>query len=241
MIWPTFGRNHTPDNTRGGPGITDASATNPYLVKVMPGAYEPTRSKPYVTIEGSGASQTFIGNVTAVNNAAVRDVTLGNTVILQANATLERVVVRSSYAYVVGVSEPGVRIIDTTIEGIDCGLYSTGTGIWTLAPFDLTDSQVRGCDYAVGFNAHYERTTIDQSRLQGGTAALFLENSALPSSVAIRGSVVSAPNILASSNGGGLSVLVGTSQIGASTASLRPGIDRLVRSYTSSFEPISDF
>lgn len=43
--------------------ITDASGTNPYVVKVMPGVYEVTESvvvPPYVTLEGSGERTTEI-------------------------------------------------------------------------------------------------------------------------------------------------------------------------------------
>ena len=44
--------------------ITDASETNPYLVKIMPGVYDigggTVQMKPYVSIEGSGAGATQI-------------------------------------------------------------------------------------------------------------------------------------------------------------------------------------
>jgi len=77
--------------------ITDASPTNPYLVKVMPGWFGGTPGKPYVTIEGSGASQTFI-SIGGLNNETVRDVTLQNPVDFQQGAVLERVNVTSGYA-----------------------------------------------------------------------------------------------------------------------------------------------
>lgn len=74
--------------------IIDASATNPYLVKVMPGIYtvtSPVNMKPFVDVEGSGESVTKLtGTVqyTVWNNAALlhgasntelRNITLENT------------------------------------------------------------------------------------------------------------------------------------------------------------------
>lgn len=55
--------------------ITDASATNPYLVKIMPGVYDigtiSVQMKPYVDIEGSGENITrIVGG--AYNVAVVR-------------------------------------------------------------------------------------------------------------------------------------------------------------------------
>lgn len=57
--------------------IADASALNPYLVKIMPGTYtvsSPVNMKPYVDIEGSGESVTKIAGTiqyTVWNNAAL--------------------------------------------------------------------------------------------------------------------------------------------------------------------------
>jgi pectin methylesterase-like acyl-CoA thioesterase len=72
--------------------ITNASATNPYVVKVMPGVYsEAVTLKPYVTLEGSGAENTIItasnddagsctiGAVVMDNNSVIRNITVTNT------------------------------------------------------------------------------------------------------------------------------------------------------------------
>lgn len=70
--------------------ITDASAANPYLLKIMPGLYDlasPVRLKEHVDVEGSGQNTTILswvsdgswaGVITSsgVNAAEVRDVTL---------------------------------------------------------------------------------------------------------------------------------------------------------------------
>jgi len=74
--------------------ITDASASNPYLVKVMPGVYDlGTASlvmKPYVYFEGSGDSsvitsaivntnrQCFLGTVIMANNSTLKDIRIEN-------------------------------------------------------------------------------------------------------------------------------------------------------------------
>ncbi|HXE95951.1 MAG TPA: hypothetical protein VN642_06080 [Dongiaceae bacterium] len=76
--------------------ITDASATNPYLVKVMPGVYNLGTSslvmKPFVNLEGSGDSSVITsqvvnpetqncayGTVTMANNSTVSNILITNT------------------------------------------------------------------------------------------------------------------------------------------------------------------
>ena len=70
--------------------ITDASDTNRYLVKVMPGVYaERVTMKPYVDIEGSGelttkitymgSDQLLTGTLVGADNAEVRMLTVENT------------------------------------------------------------------------------------------------------------------------------------------------------------------
>jgi pectin methylesterase-like acyl-CoA thioesterase len=75
--------------------ITDASATKPYLIKVMPGVYDlGTASlvmKPFVYLEGSGDSsivtsaivntdrQCFLGTVKMANNSTVKNIRIQNS------------------------------------------------------------------------------------------------------------------------------------------------------------------
>jgi hypothetical protein len=74
-------------------GITDASATNPYLLKIEPGIYDvgtsPVQMKQFVDIEGSGETATRItgsgssssltGTLKGANNAELRFLTVENT------------------------------------------------------------------------------------------------------------------------------------------------------------------
>ena len=72
-------------------GIVDASASNPYLVKIEPGIYDLEANsvfmRPYVDIEGSGEGVTTItaalgtgsGAVVGANNAELRYLTVKNT------------------------------------------------------------------------------------------------------------------------------------------------------------------
>jgi hypothetical protein len=77
--------------------ITDASASKPYLVRVMPGVYDigsgSVVMKPYVELEGSGTENTIItstiknvdwdtcavGTVTMANNTSIRNIKVINT------------------------------------------------------------------------------------------------------------------------------------------------------------------
>jgi hypothetical protein len=77
--------------------IKDASATKPYLIKVMPGVYDignaMLQMKPYVDVEGSGNETSVItssnynvdfntctvGTVNMANNSSIRDIKLVNT------------------------------------------------------------------------------------------------------------------------------------------------------------------
>jgi len=74
--------------------ITDASDSNPYLIKVMPGVYNlgaaSLQMKPFVYLEGSGDSsvitstianadgQCFFGTVNMANNSAVKNINIKN-------------------------------------------------------------------------------------------------------------------------------------------------------------------
>lgn len=72
--------------------ITNASATNPYLVKVMPGTYDlgtgSIQMKEYVDVEGSGPDSTII--TTSNNNVDGYTCTVG-TVLMSNNSSIRHI------------------------------------------------------------------------------------------------------------------------------------------------------
>ncbi len=104
--------------------ITNASATNPYLVKIMPGVYTVSSMmvmKPFVHVEGSGESITTVtGSIP--NNGIVKCVS---------NAELRNITIESNYgsgAYGIETSGANIKISNVTVN-----VYSnSGTrGIYT--------------------------------------------------------------------------------------------------------------
>jgi pectin methylesterase-like acyl-CoA thioesterase len=72
--------------------ITDASATNPYLIKVMPGFFGVETVPSYITIEGSGPESTTVG-VTWLEGGTIKNVRLYAGVHLRQGATIDNVVI----------------------------------------------------------------------------------------------------------------------------------------------------
>lgn len=117
--------------------ITNASATNPYVVKVMPGVYaEAVTLKPYVTLEGSGSENTTI---TAANdNVDGLSCSLG-TVVMSSNSVIRNIKVinsKTTPAFATALVFNGVNAKaenisvfaggDTSTSGISNGVCSFG-------------------------------------------------------------------------------------------------------------------
>jgi len=128
--------------------ITNASVTNPYVVKVMPGVYsEVVTLKPFVTLEGSGAENTIItasnddtvspctvGTVVMGNNSVIRNLTVVNTKTSPVNAVA--LVFNNVIAKAENVS---VQVgSDTTTGNIVNGICASGTS----ASVDLNNVSV---------------------------------------------------------------------------------------------------
>jgi hypothetical protein len=144
-------------------GITDASSTKPYVIRVSPGTYDLGATgitmKPYVDIEGSGQQTTVIrgsGNNTSSSTAVVKGAfpaelrnlevaSLGQTftysvaVLLTAPTTLRNVTLFSSSA----TNNWGLRSVstDSTLENVTVTLVNgttsygiDNTGTGGLAP-----------------------------------------------------------------------------------------------------------
>jgi len=118
--------------------ISNASATNPYVVKVMPGVYsEAVTLKPYVTLEGSGAEDTIItasndnvdsasctvGTVVMANNSVIRNIKVINAKTTTVNAVA--LVFNNVNAKADNISL--IAGSDTTSGGMVNGICSFGT------------------------------------------------------------------------------------------------------------------
>jgi hypothetical protein len=109
--------------------ITDASAANPYVVKVMPGAYGDITMKPFVDVEGSGVYTTTLGRVNGADNAEIRNLTA-------------RVILNSA----IDASNPIVsvpsRMTDVNVFITANGSYYGFTGVTISRPATLTNVTV---------------------------------------------------------------------------------------------------
>jgi hypothetical protein len=111
--------------------ITDASATNRYLVWVAPGVYnERVTMKEYVDIEGAGESATRItsggglkantgSTVTGASNAELRDLTVQNTG-------------GGEYPWAIAIYNPGTSPRLTRITAIASGASTNNTAMYNL-------------------------------------------------------------------------------------------------------------
>lgn len=155
-------------------GITDASATNPYLLKIEPGVYDLGSSslnmKPWVDIEGSGEGVTtltstrggFTGAVFGASNTELRFLTVKNT----GGSINGAVAIRSAV-------NP-FRLIHVTATGASGGGSNFGVaidgGVATLDEVTATGSS-GNINYGV---ANYSgNTQIRNSRIVGGTYTIY--------------------------------------------------------------------
>lgn len=117
--------------------ITNASASNPYLIWVAPGVYEEkVTMKPYVHLQGAGKGLTIIqadlstgGTALALaSNVSVRDITLRNTGIGASGMNISGVEGNN----VAGVELSNVDILITGNSKSNYGLSFSGNSIVTL-------------------------------------------------------------------------------------------------------------
>jgi len=190
--------------------ISDASASNPYLVKVMPGVYmEKVTMKPYVDIEGSGEGVTKIssagtaasnsGTVIGASNSELRFLTVENNggssqavAVYSSGADLSLKGVRlvafdassGNYGIRAGVGSLTVDKVSVAISGTTTGfgLYMlNGTAIIRDSYFELNNSGTQYGIYNDTAVATIEGVTI---QLNGGSTGYGLRNEF--SSVEIR-------------------------------------------------------
>jgi hypothetical protein len=89
--------------------ITDATESNPYLVRVMPGIYEePVTLKPFVTVQGSGRKLTVISYTVTSTGAPA-----SGTVVGADDAGLANLSVVNNHA-----SDRGAAIYNSSVDGM---------------------------------------------------------------------------------------------------------------------------
>ena len=132
--------------------ITDASASNPYLVWVAPGVYSEKSGgitmKPYVHLRGAGKGLTIIeadlstGGAVLVltNTVSVRDLTIRDTSVGASGVGISGVT--SGYGVrgddVTDVELSNLEVLITVSSGYNYGLYLSGNSIATLKHITAT-------------------------------------------------------------------------------------------------------
>lgn len=125
--------------------IIDASSTNPYLIKIMPGIYDlgaiPLRVKDYVSIEGSGTDVTKITGSVSDNGSS--DFAL---VISASNSTVSNLTIdnkENTYSSVSLIFDGKQNATAKNVVLISNGYYgSTGVYVKNNADIKLIDSKI---------------------------------------------------------------------------------------------------
>lgn len=214
--------------------IVDASESNPYLIKLMPGVYELGATllqvRPYVNVEGSGEGATVIrGNIRLVNNVELRHLTVDASaggaaiLILNGNIALSHITLTASGAYSLGIDSWGfgvgpIRLNDATII-VDGSVEAYG--IRTQAATDLILNNCQIVSSNAGYTAGIEsvwgaKLTVNNSSITAQGSGYI--NSVTTSNGAgqgadtiIRGSVLKAiPNTGGALNGNSFTNVVNT-------------------------------
>jgi hypothetical protein len=137
--------------------VTDASATYPALVKIMPGVYDIgsrlLQLKSYVDVEGSGEGVTVVKGVGAVVSANIGVLVAGadNSEVraLTLQATQSAADTSRMYLYVL---QGGARLRDVTVTGTsDGGYYLAGADlVSSVLALDRVKVQLSGAQNVIG-------------------------------------------------------------------------------------------
>ncbi len=146
-------------------GITDNSATNPYLLKIEPGIYDLGSSaltmKSFVDIEGSGQKATFLNTTRGSSSLG----TGAAAVVGASNAELRHVTISNDatgFFHGVGFaagSAAAARLCDVTIASTggtvsSFGLFATGSSSITAIRISVTATGIGGTSSTYGFQVN---------------------------------------------------------------------------------------
>lgn len=157
--------------------ITDASASNPYLVVIGPGVYMITQTlvmKPYVDIAGSGENVTTIKGAISAGSASSSVIVRGSDKSALSSLTVENTG-GGAYSVALYNNTPSPRVSNVTAEAsggtINIGIYnSSSSPVMT----DVTALAGGGESYAVWIDNPNSSpsTVIRRSTMSGDTNGL---------------------------------------------------------------------
>lgn len=212
-------------------GITRASASNPWLIKVEPGHYDLggflLAMKPYVDVEGSGALVTTIASSHSAHVFAV----LGADASEMRSLTIRASSDGHNFAVGYAIQSSSVaRLTDVTVLATVTGSAGAATGVWVDSGSNLTMSRVKVRAEAPNGTSAALLCTNSAVLVEGsdlGAAGEGSESNGVrsnASSITMNGSRVSATgaaNNLGINSYGGGTVIVDASQITASSHTIR--------------------
>jgi len=167
--------------------ITDASETNRYLLKVMPGKYNvenmPLTMKPYIDIDGSGENLTIIdgwggnGIVRGASNAEIRNLSIIQTYPNNSIPYLYGMVNLNASPKITNVT------IDISVGGLADGIQNTtASPILTNVTIKAASTSSRGAHGIFNYNASpvMDNVKIDVSSPGGAIFGIVNEGNSSP-------------------------------------------------------------
>lgn len=196
------GKGHFTDPVSAVASITDASPSNPYLVKLMPGIYDIEAGsvimKPYVDLEGSGENVTKVtGNKECIHEPS-------GVFFLASNSEIRNLTVEHSggVSYAVGIYNGqtiSTKITNVRVIVTGSGSYSAGisSGDSTSTVIKNTSVSVSGGGYVNGVASGFGSVSMINVKI---TASGWWETSAISNNGA--GTTIDMENVSASASGG---------------------------------------
>lgn len=220
--------------------ITNASATNPYVVKVMPGVYDlgtaSLQMKEYVDLEGSGPDNTIItssnynidggtctvGTVLMANNSSIRHIKIVNNppVMNGAYTTVAALVFNNVKAKAEGIS---VLTGSDTVDG------GQNNGICTYGPsadaflnninIETHNNTISGQSNPIMFmggNLTVANSTMTGIITGGGFLDLINDNSVTPGSITVNNCTIEGTSL----GGGMFGIYSGSNKVSISNSTI---------------------